>query len=330
MPIFRQTAKKAWDIVLNHGRVFSRNPGFVISLFLGLMFSSGLLNKVSSSFSSERYLAANRLPSDSPSSSRLVECDLLLVATKKDFPSLSLAIASAINSQGRIEFTQVNIVVPTRFLTEARNIIFSAKVPISIIDEDSYFESTEKERIEEVFGLRSGWVKQQLIKIRHVCRSNVRFTLVLDADTFLLRERAWFDSLDRQVLFQSEEFNSEYYDFMDKLGLRNSRQSSFITHYMLFDKLTLEDALRAANIFDQPSQVSEIIRNSNLKSESPFSIDYELYGQYLLANDLCVVRKWSHRDIDSRFLLNAENKEKYLQKYSRKWSSVSVHSWHRA
>lgn len=325
----RKTAKQAWDVLLNHGRVFSRRPGIVISFFLRVLICSNILKQLSSNFSAERYLDANRLPQDRPHSSQFFDCELLIVATKKDFSSLSLAVASAIKSQKSINFTRVNIVVPKIFLSEAKSLLFSSDAPIVFIDEDIYFEANDEVRIEEAFGVRSGWVKQQLIKIRHICNSNAQLTLVQDADTFLLRERAWFDTLGKQIIFQSEEFNPEYYNFMDRLRFKNSRKFSFVTHYMLFDKQKLEAALQAAGIYEQSKQVTTLTNHSNLKSESPFSIDYEIYGQYLLANNLCSLRKWSHRDIDPEFILNVSNRDNNLQKLSRKWSSVSVHSWHR-
>lgn len=327
MKLFRSLLKRGWDLVLNFGRQTNRKPGFIFGLFLVSLDRLGIIGRITSGFSAQHYLSATRLNPENSTVHTPFKCELLVVATIKDFELLPISIESVIKTQTSIIFTKVNVVVPENYLSEAKSISFSNKSLISIICEDEYFKNSEIIEIEEHFKQRSGWVKQQLIKIRHISNSESVFTLVLDADTLILRNREWVDEDQRQILFQSEEFNPEYYDFLSRSGIQPSRRHSFITHYMLFNRERLLEALALVGMNQPEKQLSVLLMNSRKGVESPFSIDFELYGQYLLLNNLCVLRKWSHIDINPSLISVTSDRERCLSELSNNWASVSIHSW---
>lgn len=327
MKLFRFALKRGWDLILNNGRQINRKPGFLFGLLFLTLDRTGFVNRITSGFSVDHYLSANRLPADHSFSVAPVRCELLVVATLKDFYVLPLSVRSAIKSQTSLAFTKINIVVPEEYLLEVEKIVFFVEVPITLICENVYFADSEAENIEKHFKHRAGWVKQQLIKIRHISDSGSDFTLVLDSDTLLLRNRCWIDQGQKQILFQSEEFNPEYYDFLTRMGGEPSKRFSFITHYMLFNRGHLIAALSQIGMSDSENQIRALVKHSKSDIESAFSIDFELYGQFLLKNDLCTLRKWSHIDIAPKSISIASHVEETISKLSKKWSSASIHSW---
>lgn len=327
MRILRKVAKKSWDLLLNYGRSRTSNPNRFYFGLLKAIDSLGVLKILGSSFSVSRFTSAVSLPIDESNSIQKTDCSLLLVVTWKDFHTLPIAIEYAIKSQTSLNFISITIVVPERYRAEGESIVSSLSSRVSVISEDEYFTISETELLQKQYRDRSGWVKQQLIKVRHICKSDFQYTLILDADTLLIRKRTWFDDSGKQILFQSEEYNEDYYKFLDKFNFPNSKSHSFITHYMLFDRNRMISALKALGIYELQTQIEKIHRNALPDALSPFSLDFELYGQYLLSNQLCVLRKWSHIDIDPKLINRDRSRIKELEKLSLNWSSVSIHSW---
>ncbi|MBU6147998.1 MAG: hypothetical protein KGP10_07495 [Actinomycetales bacterium] len=82
---------------------------------------------------------------------------------------------------------------------------------------------------------RRGWVRQQVLKIGAVALApDPTPTLVVDADTILLRPRTWLVGT-RQLLSISHEFTCEYARHAERvLGRRAEHPYSFVTHHQLW------------------------------------------------------------------------------------------------
>ena len=280
-------------------------------------------------FDIPRYLAANSFEYEETTDPIESRIGILLLAHNKDFDSLPYALNFGFRATSNFQFQHPYLIVPDTDLSRAHQIKDSLTFPLDISTDESYLSPLELTRIKMNFGTRSGWVIQQLLKIKFLMQTNEENVLIIDADTILLHRRNWFDSSGRQLLMPSEELTPQYYDFLSHKGLEINRNLSFITHHMLIQVKYFKESLERIGLGSFEDLLDFINEYSILENNSPFSLDYELYGQYMLNYhpEKITLKKWSNISISKAKIFTKEDDLKVLEKLSKKYASVSMHSW---
>jgi hypothetical protein len=162
-----------------------------------------------------------------------------------------------------------------------------------------------------------------------VLDSDLDGVFVVDADTILIDKRDWISEEGHQILTPSDEFNPSYYEFLSSVGISSMNpEFTFVSHHMLMQPWILREAFAAAGWSHPTDLLRSIISHKYLNEESPFSIDYEFYAQYLISAhpELVTLQKWSNLGVSRQTLLESQI-QLITTKYSNQFSSISFHSY---
>ena len=165
-----------------------------------------------------------------------------------------------------------------------------------------------------------GWVTQQVIKFQVALLNNEIATLILDADTILLRPKNFLDINGKQILCIAEEFYLPYKDHQSRVFRGQRQLLSFVTHYQLMQS----DLVR--EIFGSNGEgLIEWLRLADYSILYPLS-EYDTYGEWILRNkpNQVAFAKWSNTPVE----LNLRNTsyEIIAREYS-KYDSISNHTY---
>lgn len=256
--------------------------------------------------------------------------ELVVVSTSKDFDILFSSVNFAIRALSAYQLYGIRIIVPERDLELCRELFSSSNLEVSVVNESDLVNPDLFRKLTEVFKKRNTWVLQQLLKVNAVQKSKADSVLILDSDTVLLRPRPWFSASGAQILMPSFEFNSSYYEFLNKLGVsRKVPEHTFISHHMIMQPLILNHILDTIGLSTVEDQINYICEKSDLRNHSPICIEYELYGQSLIrgeSNDYFLER-WANISVPrkhSKLILNSPGIKKFLSIF---YNSISFHSW---
>jgi hypothetical protein len=287
----------------------------------------------SSSKSLSRFLKSNtfKFGFSSLESSSESALEVLFLATKKDFDVLQTAITFSLKSTHNFINVRVTVVVPDKHLDECENLLGTKNLNVKIIPESSLINSEDSALVHKTFGSRSGWVLQQLVKVAFVLNSDSNGVLVVDADTVLLEPRQWIDSSNRQILTPTWEYHRPYYQFLESLGIGGFRpEYTFVSHHMLMQPSILKELFNYVGWRSTTDIVKLIITIQSDEEASLFSIDYELYAQYLynFHPDKVILAKWSNKAISlNRGERSTEFITNKIARYSGRFASLSFHSY---
>jgi len=284
----------------------------------------------------DRFRSSQWLPSgDSPGSltkggGPKYKIDLIFVVTRKDFSVLKYSLPKAIDAIAPEFRGQVRLIVPTRDVNDCETLFANHHTNIEVSDEETLIREFDRNKLKIKFGERYTWVLQQILKVAAVLESNSRATLIVDADTILLRERDWINDSDRQILMPTEEFNYEYYSFLSKFGLcKNPPDYTFVSHHMLIQKSIMIKALEVIGVTSIHELVALLSNEVDIISQSPVCIDYELYAQFMFMffPEKVVLENWSNIGISSGRLTQTCNSPLKMAILRLFYNSVSFHSW---
>lgn len=275
--------------------------------------------------------AASSYPSSSLKSLPTESLCLLFVVTEKDFKTLPIAITYARKSILSINQIPVTLIVPENSMLSVRVIMSEYGVTeVTIIGENSIADEHSRTLLKDFFAARYGWSLQQLLKVIYVSNSKFENVLVCDADTLLISERPWRNLENRHILFPSYEKNPSYYRFLDAaFGFGGSPEFSFVSHHMLFSRDILNEAFEKFGITNFLDLTNLVVKYSEKTDNSPFSIDYEFYGQYVynFHFESLTLLKWSNLPLPARtWDLYLRNKAFRLIT-QKLFNSISFHSW---
>ncbi|NHN32079.1 DUF6492 family protein [Paenibacillus agricola] len=245
--------------------------------------------------------------------------DVLIPAIDKDLTTLPLVIDS-VRKFVRHPIGQILIVAPNspriKSLCVRKNCRFINENTVLPITKAHIHYSSKKWD-------RSGWLFQQLLKMGGSKFISKKFYLVIDADTVLIRPHR-FRSGNKQIFYCRNWSQPEYFTTYRKLlGTKAPRPSSFVTHYMLFEKSKLSKLKKKIASKHGTSWHSAIIRKINKTKQFAFS-EYETYGNFLYAkNPKRVILK---KALNKSLSMNARGLPKSkVAKLARKYRSLSFH-----
>lgn len=258
-----------------------------------------------------------------------LEIEILFVAAGKDSEILPHAISGAIQSTHNYRVRSITIICPRADLLIIKQNIQSIDYPFQVIPEDEVVEDNFINQLKDLFGDRYGWVLQQLLKINFVKESGAAGVLIIDSDTILLKPRLWLDSHRTQVLMPTWERHEPYFDFLRINNFCVQQDSlSHISHHMLLQPEILREMLLTYNLNDFETFI-QVFSTCPRGVNSPFSLDYEMYAQYLITRYPHSVRyeKWANYSV--RILLHSDIGHQ-LNSQEIRYNSISAHSYNRS
>ncbi|TXK84817.1 DUF6492 family protein [Paenibacillus sp. N3.4] len=204
------------------------------------------------------------------------QIDVLIPAIEKDLGTLPYVI-DAVRKYVKHPIGQFLIVSPR----SAKIMDMCKRKGCTFVDENKVLPITKKDiHYQSKTWDRSGWLFQQLLKLNgdKLCRS--KFYLVIDADTVLIRPHIF--RANQKTLFYCRNWSQEEYfkTYRKLLGRKKSSSSSFVTHYMLFEKSKLVKLKKAIEAKHQTSWYKAILRSMNKSRQFAFS-EFETYGNFL-------------------------------------------------
>jgi hypothetical protein len=256
--------------------------------------------------------------------------DLIFVVTKKDFSVLKYSLPKAIEAIAPELRGHIRLIVPTLDVNECKALFVNHHTDVRVSDEDTLINEFDRNVLKVKFGNRYTWVLQQVLKVAAVLESSSKASLIVDADTILLREREWFSASGQQILMPSDEFNSDYYSFLTQFGLcKNPPEHTFVSHHMLIQKSFMIEALRAIGVTSIHDLVALLNSDVDIISQSPVCIDYELYAQFMCMfyPKKVLLENWSNIGISSRRLTQTCDSPLKMAILKFFYNSVSFHSW---
>jgi hypothetical protein len=280
-----------------------------------------------------RFLRANSLPAISAQSDqKLPEIEVLYVATEKDFEILKSTLPLTLDSLSNYRINSVTIVVPDNQFLALSRLLLEVDSPVNVVSESSLVSQIHINQLQATFGERYGWVLQQILKLLFVKKSSNVGVLVVDADTALLTKRTWIDSNYRQVLCPTWENHDPYYQFLEEHGIPvNPPEFTFVSHHMLFQPNVLNEILTLQGWDTTEKMINNLLTSATAEENSPFSIDYELYAQYLylVHPEKVLLEKWANYEASPRKSTEsiAEHAKRISSRSLGKYASVSFHSY---
>lgn len=268
--------------------------------------------------------------SKNPKRQSTAKIQLLYISTKKDFRTLSTSIEFAINSLQSCNLKEISVFVPENQVLECRKILRTSYPEITVESEYSLVNQEQWESLRNHFKNRAGWVLQQILKVAGALHSSMDFTMVVDSDTLILRQRNWIIDGKSSVLTPSDEFNPDYYLFLQKLGVGSELPvHTFVSHHMLIEKKFLIDALSCIGANSVSDLVDICITQADTNSFSPLCVDYELYAQFMIENhpERIQLEKWANLGIPVKYFNYFRSKKYPIKILSKFYDSISFHSW---
>ena len=201
----------------------------------------------------------------------------------KDLVTLPIVIAGALKSCPQAE--ELILGCPREDVSN-----LSAKFPDArVIADQDLIPSTVLDYItRNVPPNRRGWVIQQIAKFRAAGDLNHAATLVIDADTVLLKKRQWFGGAANQLLCISQEIHSPYNSHAERMwGPEATRTSvSFVTHHQLMQQAVVQDMFP-----NGPESLQRWLSLADWTQLSAIS-EYHSYGAFL--NTHTDQARWGH------------------------------------
>lgn len=268
--------------------------------------------------------------SSKPENLGLSTMQILYISTKKDFNTLCKSLESSKKVLQNFNVLEIVVYVPKDQVGDCQILLSSFFPEVIVRSENTLVSMEEFTLLKEHFQSRAGWVLQQILKVAGVLYSDAEYSLVVDSDTILLRERNWIPNGKSGVLTPSDEFNPDYYIFLEKLGITSANPfHSFVPHHMLIEKRFLMEALSKIDTLKISSLIDMCIKLTEPNSFSALCVDYELYAQYMFQNhpEKIVLEKWANLGVPVKFFdffISHKLVENFLSKF---YDSVSFHSW---
>lgn len=265
-----------------------------------------------------------------PISRNLASVQLLYISTKKDFKTLPTSIMYSRDSLRNFAVEEISVFVPENQVSECKEILQSDVFEVDVKSENQLVTPEQWRLLHARFNDRAGWVLQQILKVAGTLHSSSSYTLIVDSDTIVLRERNWIPAGKSGVLTPSDEFTPDYYRFLHRLGIGSGQPlHSFVSHHMLIEKKFLIQALARIGVASVSDLVDICIAQADKESFSPLCVDYELYAQFMEENypEKIHLEKWANLGMPAKYF-DVFNSRKILARVlSNFYDSISFHSW---
>lgn len=261
--------------------------------------------------------------------SSIQEIDLLPLSTAAILDSQDISTEGYFLVAPRDQMEQIRRVIPSEFQLVADEELLATKL---------------QKYIDETFPKwRRGWIKQQILKILAAQRMNPYGTLLVDADTILLKPQIWLSTEGKQNLQTSIEYHLPYQEHYERFMTIHRHDAdlvtrrpriSFVTHHQLMQPDIL------SSLFGTFEENFEAGLESWLKcidfsrSDSP-ACEWHTYGTFLATNFSTRVHltQWRNIGISRNAILERAGKKimnaslKEIKSKHNEVNSVSLHHY---
>lgn len=251
--------------------------------------------------------------------SHAVTIDVLIPAIEKDLATLPYVI-DAVRKHVKHPIGRILIVAPKK----TRILDFCRKKSCTFIDENTVLPITKKDiHYRSRKWERSGWLFQQLLKLNGDKLCTADYFLVIDADTVLITPHR-FREKGKTIFYSRNWSQPQYFVTYKKLmGMKVASASSFVTHYMLFERSQLNQMKREIEAKHQMPWYSAILHSMNRTKQFAFS-EFETYGNYLYSKDRGGMKIQKARNKGLHMDAGQLSKQK-LTELAKKYRSLSFH-----
>jgi hypothetical protein len=202
----------------------------------------------------------------------------------------------------------------------------ASELNMKLIDENIFFPfSYEYDLRSTGYIDRTGWLRQQFMKLNVDSIGASKNILVIDGDTVLLRDQAYIFE-GKNLLQFSDEYHQPYFQsYLRIFGYRATTPISCITHKMVFNKARLSELKLEIERRHGIPWHKAIYLSAELSSKSGIS-EYELYGHWMIRNypEEIFTNFWSNLALDQAKL---ESMSIMNQKYGGLFETVSFHKY---
>ena len=249
--------------------------------------SSGQEESISHRRLRQRFLAFSVPPirAEESAHAQLPSIRLLWVAHPKDFDVLPHSVLAALRHV-KNPVTAIDVVSPA---PEEAARLLSPQIPstttVNYVHDNDVVSKEIREKLIHEMSSHGAWATQQLIKVLMAISQPEEATLVIDADTVLLRDKVWVNARAQQLLYFRGYTNPRYQHYLRSWGVGEIDDlRSFVTHHMLYQPEILRGVLSSTFGSSTPDALAGAIIASAQELGFPeFSADYELYGNVLWA-----------------------------------------------
>jgi hypothetical protein len=251
----------------------------------------------------------------------LDKIDIAITLHPKDFPTLPIVVKSL---RLFLKHPIGEIFLISQISPESQRL--ASDLELDLIDEDIFFAHKYNYDLRKTGYIdRTGWLRQQFIKLSVNEIGKSENILVIDGDTVLLKDQAFIR--DRKNLIQfSDEYHPPYFQsYLRIFGRSTGSKISCITHKMLFNKQRLTEMKQEIeDRFNLPWHKA-IYLCSDLTSPSGFS-EYELYGHWIMQNypEEVFTNFWSNTALDQSKLKSVSS---LSQELGGEYETVSFHKY---
>ena len=328
--MFRNNLKK-W---LSTRHEYSRSWNKVLASSFRLFHFFSLLLRLDRLSIYFRYLHTSSLTYSTfhaPASSRVYpRLEILFVSTAKDFDVLVASIEFASKATSHHKSVSYHVIVPRMEIEQCKELLKDLPFQINVMNEEIFIDDELLLQLRSSFSFRAGWVIQQILKVSFVMNSQAPGVLVIDSDTLLLEPRIWLDSESNQILTPTWEYHPAYYKFLNSRGISRVRPKyTFVSHHMLMQPRIFREAFSVAGWKDLDELVMTLVAIPKSEEESPFSIEYELYAQYMIIHypDLVRLEKWSNVGFARNGKSMTDIEKEVISNFKDRYASISLHAY---
>lgn len=172
---------------------------------------------------------------------------------------------------------------------------------------------------------RSGWLFQQLLKWAIADKCEMDNYLILDSDTFFIKNKI-FEKEGKQILDFSDEYHLPYYKTYEKLtGLKHVQPVSFVSHYMLIERAKLQklkELIASEHNMNWDKAIISLIDNN----QNSYFSEFETYANFVLTKypkDF-IIEYWFNQSFSKT---NTEYHEVINEKADDRIKSLSFHTY---
>ncbi|WP_020617057.1 DUF6492 family protein [Paenibacillus daejeonensis] len=205
--------------------------------------------------------------------------DVLIPAIEKDLGTLPRVIDS-VRAMVRHPIGRFLIIAPDtprmRQLCATKRCTFVHEhTVLPITKSDIHYRSARWER--------SGWLYQQLLKLGAEKLVTASYYFVIDADTILIRPHHFLTPEGKTIFYTRNWSQPEYFVTYRKLMGREPARTSFVTHYMLFERAKVRQMKQKIEARHGMSWYRAILKSMNRKKQFAFS-EFETYANYHISS----------------------------------------------
>lgn len=255
-------------------------------------------------------------PTDPLRSKMSPAIDIAIPCHNKDLDNVSVAIDGAVYSV-KNPIGRIKLITPENSVKSLQ-----AKFPSYEVSSDENI--LEKETVNLITTLlpanRRGWIFQQIIKLKVALNSSEIATLIVDADTILIKPKTWINSDGTQILCVANELHPPYKNHQRRVFGGINYPLSFVTHHQLMKQESL------IQIFGTNGNgIARWLELADFSEKSPIS-EFDSYGEWMISNRPKEIRFSKWNNLATKLDKSQMDFQNIIRCYS-KYDSISNHSY---